>query len=118
MVLRAAAKKADLWKWADGKRCPKNDYFQSIDGLREIYRRHAGNGGDPNYPLLAHQVAGLLDKEESLYDHLARNQQETDDPGKWTQLCLAAAYVILGRYADAVAKGEWKPEWEPRGART
>lgn len=117
IVLRTAAKNADLGKWADGKRCPKKEYFQSVDGLRVIYRRHAGSGrDDPNYPLLAHQVADLLDKEESLYDHLARNQQETDDPVKWTQLCLAAAYVILERYDEAVAKGEWEPVWERRGA--
>lgn len=117
MVLRAAAKNADLGKWADGKRCPKQDYFQSVDGLRVIYRRHAGNSSDdPNYPLLARQVARLLHKEESLYGHLVRNQQETDDLVKWTQLCLAAAYVILERYDEAVANGEWEPVWERRGA--
>lgn len=105
----------DLWKWADGKWCPKKDYFQSVDGLRVIYRRHVGNGrDDPNYPFLAHPVARVLDKEGALYDHLARNQQETDDPDKWARLCLAAAYVILERYDEAVANGEWEPELEPR----
>lgn len=109
MVLRAAAKNADLRKWADGKRCPKKDYFESVDGLRVIYRRHTGDSSDPNYLLLAHQVAGLLDKEESLYDHLAGNQQDTDDADKWAHLCLAAAYVIIDRYDRAVEKGEWEP---------
>jgi hypothetical protein len=109
MVFRTKAKNADLRKWVDGKRCPREDYFRSIDGYRMIQRRHLPDATDPDFPFLVASVAKLLDQEESLYGHLVAKDLETTDAGEWEQFCIAAAYVVVDRYDKAVTDGTWEP---------
>jgi hypothetical protein len=89
---------------------PYEDYFRSVDGYRRINPRHLKGVIDPNYEVLATSLADLLDRDDSLYDHVVRKQVATTKPEEWKQLCDAAAWVILDRYSVAIRIGTWVPK--------
>lgn len=108
MIMRAAASRACLDHWVD-EACPRTDYFRSIQGFREIYRRHLKEAPDPNFPTLAVLVASLLDQDESLYRHIIDRGVSMSTAAEWEQLCVAAAWLILDRYDSAIYRGDWAP---------
>jgi hypothetical protein len=111
-TLRTKAKNCGIRDWVKTKQCPLTDYYTSIDGLREILRRHDDpeNPTDPDWEALAPQVARLLDRQDLLLAYVAKHHKDTDDEQEWAQILLAAAYVILEKYEKALKEDSWPPK--------
>jgi hypothetical protein len=109
--LRTISKNHAIRGWVDGKKCPREDYFRSVDGARELFQRHAGDDGatDPDYDAIAPVIARLLDHEGALYEHVRKQDHCPQTEDGWAAVCLAAAWVTLERYEQALESGEWPP---------
>jgi hypothetical protein len=110
-ALRTTSKKHALRRWVDGKKCPRDDYFASIDGVRQLLQRHAGDedAPDPDYQAIAPVIARLLDQEGALYDYVGSQEHCPDNDEGWATVCLAAAWVLLERYEEAEKGDKWPP---------
>ncbi len=74
-----------------------------------MLQRHVGDDGgqDPDYEAIAPVIARLLDREGALYNYVGAQAHCPDTDDGWLKVCLAAAWVILDRYEQAVKKGKW-----------
>lgn len=100
-----------LRQWVRRRGFPLADYCQTVDGGREIVRRHQppddeeGAADDQVVPV----IAAALDAEGALLAHCLENAYEIPDDEAWAKVLRAAAWVVLQRYQLAVRNGEWTP---------
>jgi hypothetical protein len=111
---RSKAKENGLRTWIDGSNFDRDSYFKSIDDLVLIIGRHVNedDAGEsewpPDWTLIAPIVSGLIYRERKIYEHLEKKKKLVDSAEEWTELCTAAAWVVLERYERAVNGGSWK----------
>lgn len=104
--LQETARAFDVKKWFSQKTFPKALYFETVDMLSEHLRK-VDPDGDLNNKNLATMIACTIAQEGSLERYALATGSEIGSPEKWTQICTAAAWVIMQAYDNATRKGEW-----------
>jgi hypothetical protein len=104
--------KLGLRTWVAGKKFPRETYFETIDGARDLLARHEGaNAEEPRHELIANTVAGVLDHEGLLLTHVldaGTYSLDTEDREmRWLHVCQAGAWVVLQAYERACKAGKW-----------
>jgi len=98
---RSKAKAFGLRTWIDSSKFDRSTYFSSIDDLVLIMAKHVDGeeAGDPewppDWPVLAPIVSQLIYRERKIYEHLEKKKKLVDSAEEWTELCTAAAWVVL-----------------------
>jgi hypothetical protein len=108
--LRTLSKNHKLRKWVDDKSTPREGYFETIDGLRAIFKRHPQTPPrpDPDYETLSISIADLMYREGNLYVHVDNgNTVGPSTEEGWREIYRAAAWAMLERYDEAIADGTW-----------
>jgi hypothetical protein len=103
LAQRVAAK-----SWTKAKSFPRDVYFQNID----IFAKTISdiNGGEvPQNKSLAEAISIMVEEENSLLAHVLKKNIGIKDDAEWSQMCKAAAWVILQEYNNAKKSGKWTP---------
>ncbi|NIZ91564.1 hypothetical protein [Kineococcus rubinsiae] len=104
--LQEVAKAFDLKRWTKPKSFPRDAYYETIDDFRAALKRFDPDD-EVNKKHLATMLAATIATEGALETHALATSMEIGNAEKWTQVCTAAAWVIMQAYETAVTKGEW-----------
>ena len=109
--LRIIADRHSLRSWFNGKQCPREKYFRTVDELREAFKRYTNRDDDqePGPDSVAHMMARFLDHEGALYAYVADDPQQDPPPTEdgWYEVCHAAGWVIVAEHQKAFRSGKW-----------
>jgi hypothetical protein len=109
--LQEIARQLALRSWVDGRSFPRESYFETIDGGRELLARHNKDADESRHGVVI-LIAGALDEEGLLLTHMldkgtySRDSSE-DREARWFRVCLAAAWVVLQAYEKDCKAGKW-----------
>lgn len=107
--LQDTARSLGLHDWIYHRDFPFAEYCTTVDHARAMLERHQppDEAGEPPFAQIAPVIAQVFDIEGALVDRALDCGYAIDSDADWLRICMAAGWVLLKRYAEAIDTGQW-----------
>lgn len=106
--LKNVAHQIEAKKWVEDKKFDRDRWYTGVDEMISAWR-HVLNDDlyEPSNEEIVTALARMVLESEELESQVEKINQVPTESDAWMQMCLAASWVIIQSYRNAIRKKEW-----------